>query len=300
MTRTKPQGELPTKASRLALPPTLNLERETGRVVFRPEVSTETADRWLREVSNWFGAERRPLSDWAHKVDLALAPRQAWDAGRLVAKRCRPKPHRALATGLGIARSRAEKAFEHALCFEQCGLGTPRAFAWMEVRPPGERTTFYLIAEHLPSRSVWLGCSDPGGKSERLDALAQAISILHGNGLRHRDLKMSNLYFEEGRAGFYDLESVRPMTPPLSPRVIVRDLGRLAASFLSEPAREAGIGPDDWRTFVETYLSAPDGNLARPGEATGVPIDAEQLSAQTLHWARRKARKNAKAKRPLA
>ena len=239
----------------------------------------------------------RPLWGWEERRDLGLL---TTPIGPLVAKRMEARGLRALRTRLGGGRAR--HAFRVGRAMAARDIATPEPLAWLREDRRGRSSV--LITRLAPGKSPWAylrgerAPTEPGagGTSFRralLDALATTLGSMHAQGFRHRDLKILNLRIETCatgvRAWLLDLDAARPCARPACGALVVRDLGRLAASFLSSEAREAGIGERDWSEFIGLYL-----------QRCGAPADGAKLLEETLQWARAKCARNERLGRPLA
>jgi tRNA A-37 threonylcarbamoyl transferase component Bud32 len=126
--------------------------------------------------------------------------------GYVVKRSNQPKPYN-LIIDL-FRRSRARRAFAHALRFEQLGIPTAKAIASADLRRLGMPFASYLVTEEIPS-AVHLGKWE-GNKSDVIVSMAKLVADLHNAGFRHGDLKETNVLFDNaGRPHLIDMDSVR-------------------------------------------------------------------------------------------
>ena len=129
--------------------------------------------------------------------------------------------------------SRAMRALIASTWLEEAGVRTPRAIAAAEVRLLGWPRTAYLITEEVPDARTL--ASFFTSKHKVPTGLAEVIAHLHNSGLSHRDLKWTNILFDEQLTPWLiDLDGVRRMgkVPDECAR---EDLWTLARCFASHP-----------------------------------------------------------------
>ncbi len=198
-------------------------------------------DVWLRREcraawDHWSGR--------AHGVTIVDAP----DGGSLVVK-------------VGGARlfrgSRSLGAARIARCLRAAGVPTPEVHA---VCTQGRGRLCALVMGHVPAVDQ--------GEALRSDAaddwvasMARSIAKMHGAGIRHRDLKGSNVLLVRGNEGpeawIIDLDGASVVRFGVSAAKRARDLARLELSLdqlgavgsclLERYAAFAGWGPDEAR-----------------------------------------------------
>ena len=156
----------------------------------------------------------------------------------------------------------------HALALR--GLATPRPLAVWHRSRCGLPTTGYLLMDRLPEARTLLDHLRAGGEKRGvLHELGRLIRRLHAWHLSHRDLKAANILVSPARpvmgargleraesdgkqhVWLCDLAGVR-RHPGISEARRVRDLARLAASFLVEPS----LSLTDRLRFLGSYLNA--------------------------------------------
>jgi tRNA A-37 threonylcarbamoyl transferase component Bud32 len=132
--------------------------------------------------------------------------------------------------------TRAHRAFEHGLEMEQAGVPTPRVIAAGARRILRWPVHAYLVTEFIPNART---LADVLARQNRLTwkqtrELADMMARLHSRNFSHRDLKASNiLYNEQGQPCFIDLDGVRRYEKLPEVRM-VRDFVRLAREFIGK------------------------------------------------------------------
>lgn len=119
------------------------------------------------------------------------------------------------------------------------GLPTPRPLLLLHRRRFGSETEGYLLTQFIPDSlplADWV-LANPG--RERLlrvaERLGRVIRSMHERGVTHRDLKASNILIDrQDHPWLIDLVGVSTSLE-IGVRLRTRDLGRLAASFVSQP-----------------------------------------------------------------
>lgn len=164
-----------------------------------------------------------------------------------------------------VRRSPALRSWLAGHALADAGLPTARPLALVHRRCGLVEAEGYLLTEHLPDTLDLRDFADSLAKltaddrriaiRERLIAVARVVRQFHERHFGHRDLKAGNLLTpadpRDHRVWFIDLVGVyRRRRASRAARV--RDLGRLAASFLSHP----GLTRGDRRRFLLTYLDA--------------------------------------------
>ncbi len=147
--------------------------------------------------------------------------------------------------------TRAHRAFSHGLRLEQAGVATARVLAVGEIRRLGWPVRAYLLTEEIPNAETLhqLLQSRAPTLPAALASLAEALAKLHDAGYLHRDLKATNVLFDnQSHAHLIDLDGVRRMRGPTH-RQAVADLARLAKDMMAVPT----FSRDDWDAFLQTY-----------------------------------------------
>jgi len=129
--------------------------------------------------------------------------------------------------------SRAIRALIASMWLEEAGIRTPRALAAAEVRTFCWPRTAYLITEEVPGARTLASLFD--AKRKVPHGIADLISHLHNSGLSHRDLKWTNILFDEQlRPWLIDLDGVRRLKRVSDARA-QEDLWTLARCFAAHP-----------------------------------------------------------------
>lgn len=110
-----------------------------------------------------------------------------------------------------LRRSKAERAYRHAIRLRGLGIGTPEEVAFLEIRRYGLLQYSYFVSicsDYEPMRSVTE--QDPGlpEVGAALDALAQYLFGIHNAGVLHKDLNIGNILYRRNRAGGYDFQLI--------------------------------------------------------------------------------------------
>lgn len=150
-----------------------------------------------------------------------------------------------------IRPTRAHRAFNHGLLLEQAGVPTARVLAAGEVRRLGWPVRAYLLTEEIPGAVTLqqLLRTYPSSVEQPLANLAETLARLHEAGFSHRDLKASNVLFDDQmRPHLIDLDGVRRMRGPSQDQAVA-DLARLAKDMMTAPT----FSNEDWHSFLQTY-----------------------------------------------
>jgi tRNA A-37 threonylcarbamoyl transferase component Bud32 len=116
---------------------------------------------------------------------------------------------------------------------EQAGIRTPRGLAAAEVRFFRWPRTAYLITEEIPNARTLASLFT--SKRKIPSGIAEMIAHLHESGLSHRDLKWTNILFDEQLVPWLiDLDGVRRM-PRVPEGRAQGDLFTLARCFTPYP-----------------------------------------------------------------
>ncbi len=169
---------------------------------------------------------------------------------RLVVKRYNVrKPSDAL---LDLIRpSKATFAFRKARLLEDIGVPVAAAIAAGDAPRRSLVQHCYLIMERVPGAQTYRAFFASGGDFDHARTLGNLIGRVHGNGLRHRDLRCENLLEDEhGKTWFIDMEGIRVQLLPRPDRVLrdLRALHRNFARFQSTPA--PGVLATFWRHYL--------------------------------------------------
>jgi tRNA A-37 threonylcarbamoyl transferase component Bud32 len=235
---------------------------------------------WARDWPSWFVPGHAELPRAPGRADLSLLETAL---GRVVAKRVRARGWKRSLESLRARVPRGERAFRRAGELLAHGFATPAPLAVLG--RPGEAV---LVTRYVDGRGPWELLREVGSKAVLLEVLARGLARLHGAGLRHRDLKASNLLFVGTPASpelvWTDLDGLA-FVGTVEPRLRARDLARLATSFESAEARAAGVRAGDWPELVERYLACALGRA--PSEE-----ELSDLCGWTKRWSERWIRRH--------
>lgn len=162
---------------------------------------------------------------------------RAFDIGglRVAVKRFkRPGPFQAFVYSR-IRKSKARRAYEHALRLRASGIDTPAPVAWCECRRRGVLTDSYLItlrSDLAPFSEAAARFPSPDTRPV-LDAFARFTVRLHEAGVEHEDFNHGNILHrrnDEGGLHFQliDINRMRFHPGPLSMRRCMINLRRLS------------------------------------------------------------------------
>lgn len=188
-----------------------------GRLYWRVRVAFLTSEvaQILEDPDAFLRASKLFKSDRSATIAAAH--------GYVVKRSNQPKPYN-LIIDL-FRRSRARRAFAHALRFEKLGIPTARPIATADRRKLGLPSASYFVTEEIPS-PVHLGKWN-GNKTDTIARVAKLVADLHNAGFRHGDLKETNILFDSsGRPHLIDMDSVRHY-PRLLDSGAAKDLARL-------------------------------------------------------------------------
>ena len=179
--------------------------------------------------------------------------------------------------------ARVLRALRHGWRLEAAGVTTPRALGAAEVRRLRWPVTAYLITEYVPGAVTlkdFLSRTHALPR-DRVYGLADLLARLHNQGFSHRDLKSTNVLFDDRhQPSLIDLEAVR-CPRHLSERRAAMDLGRLAWEFVRYPA----ILRWNARRFLKRYCQQRrmENALARIEAWAARPVQ-ERLSSRAGRW----------------
>lgn len=162
---------------------------------------------------------------------------------RLVVKRFkRPGLVQGIVYGL-LRKSKARRAYEHAVRLHTLGFDSPRPVAWIEYRRRGRLADSYFISlrsDFAPLSDV-TGCFPSPETLPVLDAFAQFAARLHEAGVVHEDFNHGNILYRGDPASkcyrfqLIDINRMRFRGCGLSSRECMINLRRLscpAGAFL--------------------------------------------------------------------
>lgn len=129
--------------------------------------------------------------------------------------------------------TRAVRALIASTWLEQAGIRTPRGIAAAELRIFRWPVTAYLITEEVPNARTLASLFT--SKNKIPSGVPEMIARLHEAGLSHRDLKWTNILFDEQLTPWLiDLDGVRRMARVADQRA-QSDLWTLARCFKPYP-----------------------------------------------------------------
>lgn len=142
-----------------------------------------------------------------------------------------------------LRKSKACRAYEHALRLRALGIDTPEPVAWSEYRSKGLITDTYFISRRSDFASLaQVMRRFPAPDTQPvLDAFARFIVQLHEKGVCHEDFNQTNVLWQfDETTGAYrfqliDINRMRLLAHPLRPDECMINLRRLscpAAPFL--------------------------------------------------------------------
>lgn len=132
-----------------------------------------------------------------------------------------------------LRSSRVIRALIASTWLAEAGVRTPRALAAAEARYCRWPKAAYLVTEEVPNARTLAAVFSAERKIPR--GIAGMIARLHDRGLSHRDLKWTNILFDEKRTPWLiDLDGVRRM-PRVPESRAQADLLTLARCFAAQP-----------------------------------------------------------------
>jgi tRNA A-37 threonylcarbamoyl transferase component Bud32 len=144
-------------------------------------------------------------------------------------------------------RSKALRSFRKAYHLELVGIPTARSIATADERRFGLQVRSYFLMEEIPG-AVDLG-KWTGDANTAAHLLAELLAKLHNEGFRHRDLKETNILFDEnGKIFLIDLEGLE-FVETVTPQLAVADLRRLEKGVKNR----SGFSRANWFRFMRHY-----------------------------------------------
>jgi tRNA A-37 threonylcarbamoyl transferase component Bud32 len=143
--------------------------------------------------------------------------------------------------------SKAKRSFQKAYHLELTGIPTARSVAAADERHFGFLTRSYFVMEEIRG-AVDLG-KWHGDTALAAECVAALLAKLHDEGFRHRDLKETNVLFDEnGKAILIDLEGLE-FVETVSLELAAADLRRLHRGI----KKLLQFSQQDWLRFTEHY-----------------------------------------------
>ena len=117
---------------------------------------------------------------------------------------------------------------------ENSGILTPKVYAIGQRKNLGIISDTYIITEALlDAQSVQdIVYVQPNDSLPVLELGGKAIRQLHNTGVTHGDAKLANLYVQNDKIGFWDLDSAKIFKGPVPKMLILEDLARFLSSFI--------------------------------------------------------------------
>ena len=141
-----------------------------------------------------------------------------------------------------LRKARAFRAWKSAWSLEVCGVPTPKNYAAVSFRHLGKLNSAFLITEMLENTVDILDFyktiqNNKKLRLEFIDDVVRMISILHENGIRHGDLKLSNIFIQKWSEtnysfGLWDLDGTQYFQEGLNDVKRRSELARVIASYI--------------------------------------------------------------------
>ena len=146
-----------------------------------------------------------------------------------------------------VRRSQALRSWLNGHALRDRWLPTPRPLAVFHRHRGGLPAEGYVLTEMVPDAAPLR----PAGR-ELSDRLARTLRAMHDRGVSHRDLKAPNILLANGTEPvLIDLVGVRTQVQ-LTVEKRAKELARLSASFVNDPA----VTRADRLRFLRTYLAS--------------------------------------------
>ena len=117
---------------------------------------------------------------------------------------------------------------------ESCGIQTPKVYAIGQRKNLGIITDIYIITEALlDAQSVHdLVYAHPDNALSTLKLAGRTLRQLHDSGVTHGDAKLANLYIQNQKMGFWDLDSAKIFKGQVPKMLVLEDLARFLSSLI--------------------------------------------------------------------
>ena len=155
---------------------------------------------------------------------------------------------------------------------ESCGIPTPKVYAIGQRKNLGIITDTYIITEALSdAQSVHdLVYAHPDNALSTLKLAGGTLRQLHDSGVTHGDAKLANLYIQNQKMGFWDLDSAKIFKGQVPKMLILEDLARFLSSLIltvDESATQKNIPVNisisqAANTLAQSYCIEPNELLA--------------------------------------
>lgn len=155
---------------------------------------------------------------------------------------------------------------------ESYGIPTPKVYAIGQRKNLGIITDTYIITEALlDAQSVHdLIYAHPDKALSTLKLAGRTLRQLHDAGVTHGDTKLANLYIQNQKMGFWDLDSAKIFKGQVPKMLILEDLARFLSSLIltvDESATQKNIPVNisisqAANTLAQSYCIEPNELLA--------------------------------------
>jgi len=251
-----------------------------GLAFLRREFDCEGLRKALAEPDSLFNDSSKMLKD-SRSSKVALSSIDG--VGTVFVKKHNSKSLRYAIRYL-FRKSRAFRTWQGAWLLEQLGVPTPKPIAAVAFRKAFFLKSSHLITEPIDgllSAQAYLKELLGSSKLETfLLEVMKGLAAMHGNGISHGDLKLSNLAAVRSGAGvvfagFMDLDSLKRRSGSLPERLCALELGRTAASIsaLSAELHMPVKASDVAQTLARCYSAAG-----------GAEIDPESILEAAKNW----------------
>ncbi len=178
----------------------------------------------------------------------------------------------------GVFRpSKAKRSYEHALLFQQIGVGTPQPVGYLNLRGGllFDRSYYITLASTCPYRYEALFHQYFSYEEDVLRAVGCVTAILHEHGYAHKDYGRANILFEQTPEGIkLDIVDLNRLAiGPLDIKAGCKNLERLPATpamhriIADEYARMRGFDAQQCFELMVAYRSVQPGKEEKEIEA---------------------------------
>ncbi len=178
----------------------------------------------------------------------------------------------------GVFRpSKAKRSYEHALLFQQIGVGTPQPVGYLNLRGGllFDRSYYITLASTCPYRYEALFHQHFSYEEDVLRAVGRVTAILHEHGYAHKDYGRANILFEQTPEGIkLDIVDLNRLAiGPLDIKAGCKNLERLPATpamhriIADEYARMRGFDAQQCFELMVAYRSVQPGKEEKEIEA---------------------------------
>lgn len=178
----------------------------------------------------------------------------------------------------GVLRpSKAKRSYDHALLFQQIGVGTPQPVGYMNIRKGllFDRSYYVTLASTCPYRYEDLFHRHFDYEEEVLRAVGRVTALLHNHGYAHKDYGRANFLFEKTPEGIrLDIVDLNRLAiGPLDMKAGCKNLERLPATpamhriIAEEYAKARGFDAGECYRLMVAYRSTQPGKEEKEIEA---------------------------------